>query len=211
MGSQRRKRVRRPARRAATRSPRRRLLVVCEGECTEPDYIRGYERQVRNVTVEIEISRDRGDPKKIVEIAKEHSSRVRAEAKRLDDPHLDFDEIWCVFDRDDHERFHDACTMARDNGFELAISNPCVELWLLLHFRDSPGAQHRDQVSRMLRRYLPDYDKRLDFADVAKGVAEATARAHRLEADAEEMGESGRNPSTGFYRLTNSIARKDDT
>lgn len=60
----------------------------------------------------------------------------------------------------------------------------------------------------MLRQYLPHYDKRIDFAEVASGVAEATARAHRLETDAQETGEPGRNPTTGFYRLTSSIARK---
>lgn len=210
MGSQRRKRIRRPARRAAMRPPRRRLLVVCEGRRTEPDYIRGFERHVRNATVEIEIPGERGDPKKVVEIAKERTSEARAAARRSRDAFLDFDEVWCVFDRDDHPRFHDACTMARDNGFELAISNPCVELWLLLHFRESPGMRHRDELHRMLREFLPDYDKRLDFDEVAGHVADATTRARRLDQDAEQMGEPGRNPTTGFYLLTDSIARVGD-
>ncbi|RLE29256.1 MAG: RloB domain-containing protein [Acidobacteria bacterium] len=206
MASQRRNRDRRPARRSAARNPKRRLLVVCEGKRTEPDYIRGYERHVRNTTVKIQIPDDRGEPKKVVEIAKEMKRTAEAEAKRQGDSYLDFDEVWCVFDRDDHDRFYDACTMARDNGFELAVSNPCVELWLLLHFRESPGPQHRDDLSRMLRRYLPGYDKRIDFDEVVDGVKNAANRARRLDADASEMGESGRNPTTGFYRLTDSIS-----
>lgn len=211
MGSKRRKRRRRPARRRAKRRPRRRLLVVCEGQRTEPDYIRGFERHVRNATVEIEIPGERGEPRKLVEIAKEHKRAAEADAKRYGDTYLDFDEVWCVFDRDDHERFHDACAMARDNGFGLAVSNPCVELWLLLHFRESPGMQHRDDLRRMLRdEYLPGYDKRLDFDDVVHGIGDATARARRLDADATAMGEPGRNPTTGFYLLTDSIARTDE-
>ncbi len=208
MANSRRDRDRRPARRAATKSPKRRLLVVCEGKRTEPDYIRGYERHVRNATVKIEIPDARGEPKKIVEIAKELKRAAETEARRQGDLYLDFDEVWCVFDRDDHPRFHNACTMARDNGFELAVSNPCVELWLILHFRESPGPRHRNDLSRMLRGELPNYDKHVDFDEFADGVEKATARARRLDVDAEGMGESGRNPTTGFYRLTDSISRE---
>ena len=55
MGSQRRNRERRPARRRASREPRKRLLVVCEGQRTEPDYIKGYKQHIRNPSVEIEL------------------------------------------------------------------------------------------------------------------------------------------------------------
>ncbi len=211
MGSKRRMRDRRPARRPASRRPKRRLLVACEGQRTEPDYLRGYERHIRNARVEIEIPPDRGEPKRVVEIAKERKLAAKAEARRRGDPYLDFDEVWCVFDRDDHERFHDASSMARDNGFELAISNPCVELWLLLHFRESPGPQHRETLYRILRENLAGYDKHVDFDDFAGGVPAATARARRLDDDARRMDEPGRNPTTGFFRLTDSIARKDGT
>lgn len=210
MGSARRGRARQPSRHAPALEPKRRLLVVCEGRRTEPDYIRGFERHVRNATVEIEIPRDHGDPKRLVEIAKERSHDARDAARRYRDDFLKFDEVWCVFDRDDHERFHDAMSMARDNGIELAISNPCVELWLLLHFRESPGARHHRDLTRILRKHLPRYTKRLDFDDLVGGVSEATARARRLDDDAVEMGEAGRNPTTGFYLLTDSIARTDN-
>jgi len=209
MASNRRNRHRRPPRRPASREPRRRLLVVCEGERTEPEYIKGFERHVRNATVEVAIPKERGDPRKIVEIAKGHAERAKSEAKRQGDSFIAFDEVWCVFDRDEHERFHDACQMARDNGFELAVSNPCIELWLILHFRDSPGARHRHDVQKMLAEFIPGYDKGLDFSVVADCVGDATRRARRLDADASDMGEQGRNPTTGVYLLTDSIARRD--
>lgn len=211
MASRRRQRERRPARRRATREPRRRLLVVCEGSRTEPQYIRGFERHVRNATVEIEIPSEHGDPRRVVETAKEFARRAQEAATRQGDPFLAFDEVWCVFDCDDHERFDEAVSMARDNDLELAVSNPCVDLWLLLHFRESPGAQHRRDVARLLRGFLPDYDKNLDFAAFELGVGDATVRASRLDDDARTMGEEGRNPTTGFYRLTDSIAQQDES
>ena len=196
MSSDRRNRDRRTARGPSERSQRRLLLVVCEGNGTEPDYIHGFVRHQRDAMVKVTIPRERGDPKKVVEIAKKINGASGD----------DFDEVWCVFDRDEHERFFDAITMARDNGFELAISNPCFELWLVLHFRESPGMQHRDHLRRMLRDLLPGYDKRLNFDDLAGGVAAAAGRARRLDEDAEAMGEDGRNPTTGVYRLLNSIS-----
>ena len=60
---------------------------------------------------------------------------------------------------------------------------------------------------RMLRReYQKDYDKHVDFDALKPGYEAAMARARRLDADAEEVGEPGRNPTTGFHRLTASIA-----
>lgn len=187
--------------------------MVSEGECTEPQYIVGYEQLVRNASVYIEVARERGEPKKVVEIAKAQKGWAAAEAKRRGDPWLDFDEVWCVFDRDSHERFDEAIQMARDNGFHLAVSNPCIELWLLLHFRDSPGAREREDLHRMLRkRLLPGYDKHLDFALFEDHVETACTRARRLDQQAEARGDPPYgNPSTGFYRLLESIARVEDS
>ena len=46
-----------------------------------------------------------------------------------------FDEVWCIFDRDDHHRFDEATRVAKKAGIRTAISNPCFELWLILHAR----------------------------------------------------------------------------
>ena len=84
------------------------------------------------------------------------------DAKRRHSEFLDYDQVWCVFDRDDHPHFDEAIKMARDNGLDLAVSNPSMELWLLLHFRDNPGMQHRREVRRMLKEHVPKYDKGVD-------------------------------------------------
>jgi hypothetical protein len=181
--------------------------VVCEGKVTEPSYIQGFVRETRNATVEVRIHGEHGDPRKLVEMAKHKRDEAKARAKREKDDNLAYDEVWCAFDRDQHERFEDACQMARDNQLELAVSNPCVELWLLLHFRESPGAQDREHVRKMLKKFLPDYDKHFDFDRVADLVDRAAKRARRLDKEAKQVGEPLRNPTTGFYRLTESIAR----
>jgi hypothetical protein len=200
-------RNRAPARRKAFREVRRRLLVVCEGERTEPEYIRGFERHVRNATVAVEIRRESGDPRYVVDLAKKLFAYSRLVAKRSGDPNDAFDEVWVVFDRDEHPRYDEAMDMARANGLQAAVSNPCFELWLLLHFRECPGMQHRHDMQRLLAAELGSPGKGVDFAVYASSVALAEERARRMDERAAEDGEPHRNPTTGVYRLTQSIAR----
>ena len=207
MGSKRRHRQRRPARTRPSKNPKRRLLVACEGDVTEPSYIKGCEGKFQEALVWI--LPEHGDPRKLVELAKSERDRARAQAKRERDEFAAYDEVRCAFDRDQHERFEDACQMARDNQLELAVSNPCFELWLLLHFRESPGAQHRRHLQRKLKKFLPGYDKHFDFELVADRVDQAVKRAGRLDQQARRMGEPFLNPTTGVYRLIESIARVD--
>jgi hypothetical protein len=54
----------------------------------------------------------------------------------------DTDEFWLIIDRDDWEEIHnhnfdklvDDCK--KENNFFLAMSNPCFEIWLILHLKD---------------------------------------------------------------------------
>lgn len=204
MVSNRRNRQRRPAR-AAPRAPKRRLLVVCEGKVTEPEYLRGLERATRDALLEVSIDPASGDPRHLVETAKHRASQANAAAKREKDEFLRFDEVWCVCDVDQHPRLNDARQMARDNGIEMAVSNPCFELWLVLHFRDNPGAQERHAMQRLLRQFLPSYEKHLSFEAVAFGLDAASARARKLDELADADGDNGRNPTTGVYRLADSM------
>ena len=202
-----RSRTKRVSRRPPTREPKKRVLVVTEGRVTEPEYLMAFAAWKREALVEVKISSQHGVPKTLVEIAKEQKANAEAAARRERDDNLRFDEVWCACDVDSHPRLPDARQMARDNGIELVVSNPCFELWLLLHYRENPGARHRRDLQRMLRReYQKDYDKHVDFDALKPGYEAAMARARRLDADADEAGEPGRNPTTGFHRLTASIA-----
>lgn len=208
MSSNRRDRNKRTSRRTPFREPKRRLLVVCEGKNTEPQYINGLALCYRNTVLEITIPPERGDPRKLVELAKKNTEEAISIARRNKDDNLKYDEIWCVYDKDDHQRFEDACRMARDNGFRLAISNPSFELWLLLHFRESPGMQHRDRVKEMLSREVSGYDKKVDFRVYADRLSEAGARAKRIHDAALSDGEKEfSNPYTSIFYLVGSMLR----
>jgi hypothetical protein len=163
MGINRRNRDRRPGRRPAFRDPKPIILIVCEGEKTEPDYLKGFRQAFRNPRVEIELVDEQGVPKTLVEIAKQRKTDAENDARRMRDDDLAYDSVWCVFDIDDHPNIDAAKLQAQANEIHLAISNPSFELWLLLHFRTSPGMQHRDKLRKMLADFVPGYDKTIRF------------------------------------------------
>lgn len=84
------------------------------------------------------------------------------------------------------------------------MSNPCFELWLLLHLQDC-AAHLKDCVDahRRLEKCLPGYDKTcLAFADFAGGVDDEVERAKRLEPTGRS---ADRNPSTSVWRLVDEM------
>ncbi len=54
-------------------------------------------------------------------------------------------------------------------------------------------------------KHVKDYDKHVEFERFKDGYAEAVTRAMRLDEPASAVAEPGRNPTTGVYKLTESI------
>ena len=146
-----------------------------------------------------------GVPKTVVEIAKKRMKEADEAAKREGDDNLRFEAVWAVFDVDDHPHVPDAIQMARDNSIHLAISNPSFELWLLLHFVDSPGMKDRKVVRALLKEHIDDYDKHVNYDDYRNGYQEAARRASKLTDVNLKACTPGNNPSTGVHYLTESI------
>src|SRR5262249_33463734 len=115
------------------------------------------------------------------------------------------DEVWCVFDVDEHPFVPEAKQQAKDNGIETAVSNPCFELWIILHFRDQRAYVDRAQLQHECRQYLPGYDKDVPTAKLIAHDDDAVRRAKDLDAWQSSRNCAGANPSTGVYRLTERI------
>lgn len=200
-----RNRERKPARRRPFREPKPKMLIVCEGAVTEKEYFEQFARRYRNSLVDVVVKGGRGDPHSVVEAAKKLREAAIAEAYKRNDDFLNYQSVWCVFDVDSHPNPKGAKKMAVENGLNVAVSNPCFELWLLLHFSDCPGPLHRDTAQNILKTHISDYDKSVNINDYIHGYNKAVRGAESLDRLAESIGEPGRNPTTGVYKLTESI------
>lgn len=206
MGDKRRDRQRPLGRRKPFKEPKPLILIVSEGKNTEPQYFEGLARACRVTLVDVKFHRKRGVPLTLVQIAKDERDSAAQAAKREGDENLRYDSVWCVPDVDKHPNIPEAKLMAAANGIEIVISNPCFELWLLLHFQESPGAKHHRDMQKLMKSHIPNYDKHVDFTDFRDGYPQAIKRAERLVMRAVAEHEPGRNPTTDVYRLTRVIA-----
>jgi hypothetical protein len=141
----------------------------------------------------------------LVEHAVERKKEAERQARRARDPFLKYDEVWCVFDVDSHPNLPEAKQQARDNGLNVAISNPNFELWILLHFQDQFAEHDRREITRLCKLHLPRYEKEVPYMTLRPLYADAVRRAEHLQTLQAQRGTPGGNPSTGVYRLTESI------
>jgi len=161
------------ARKKARRAPYERILIVSEGRKTEPHYfreIRAYYR-LHTANVQVQPGALGTEPQQVVEYAERLFLRGD-EGKQIQ--RRAFEQVYAVFDRDDHDTYHNALRKAAaldgklrsDLGqrvtFQAIASVPCFELWLLLHFEDVFAPVHRNEVYERLRVHVPGYDKGQD-------------------------------------------------
>lgn len=148
------------------------------------------------------------DPCGILKAAKEG---IRKEELDLED-----DAVYCVFDVDTvswrHNAIREALKEAEKEQINVILSNPCFEIWFLLHYvYTSRCFGSNEEVLRALRSHLPSYEKNEDIFDLLSGAREKAMRnARRLQ---EYHGDNGvrdeikKNPSTDVYQLIEEFYR----
>lgn len=194
------------SRRKARRDPYAKVLIVCEGQKTEPHYFNGLKDHYALNSANVEICGDCGsDPVSIVSYGKQ---RYREERDAGDA----FDKVYCVFDKDSHANYSKALNLinqaAPKETFSAINSVPCFEYWLLLHFEYTtqpfarlPKKSPCDQVNDRLKQFLPDYAKgdRDIFNKLASQMPFAINNAERaLKAATANQTD---NPSTHVHTL----------
>lgn len=194
------------ARRKSSRAPYDRVLIVCEGSKTEPNYLRELIDCLKLSSANVEVDGDSGSsPVSVVQHAKR---RYREERDKGDA----FDRVYCVFDKDTHTTYNeamDACAGFRPSGIVQAIpSVPCFEYWLLLHFTYTTrpfnpvgGKSVCDCVIGELQNYIHGYSKgdRGIFKRVMGHTDQAIAFSKRAVKAAEKAGTD--NPTTRMHEL----------
>lgn len=152
------------------------FFVFCEGK-TEASYV-AYLRKTFRIPIQIKtkISGSRLNQKLIKSCLKHETKTSKDKIFLLYD--LDVDG---VLDR----------IKAIENA-ELLISNPCIELWFLLHFQDQTANLNSGNCLQLLKSHVSDYSKGAlrdsVMHEICNQVDEALERANQLK--------SPENPST---------------
>lgn len=181
------------ARKIGQRASYDRILIVSEGAKTEPNYFCEIRAAFRLHTTNVEVRHCEigTSPIQVVQYAEslfrngDRHKRIQARA---------FEQVYAVFDRDDHDSYFDALRYARaldgqlkndikqSVAFRAVASVPNFELWLLLHYAQIHAPVHRDEVIRRLKEHVPQYRKGMHdaFAVTRRNLSTATRRAVEL-------------------------------
>jgi alcohol dehydrogenase class IV len=199
-------------RRQAKRSAYDRVLIVCEGEKTEPDYFRALIDDLQLNTANIKIAQNTAgsSPRNVVDLAlKEYKQEKKASGES-------YDRVYCVFDKDKHPTYKAALDIIRrekkrgKRGCPIyaVTSVPCFEFWLLLHFVkttkyfDTGHGSICANVIIDLKKHIPTYEKgemKTIYQLVKERIPQAIARARQVEQHCESGGTD--MPSTKVYAL----------
>ena len=193
-----------PRRRHERKRPQRYILrVLSEGKVTEPSYLSAWARRNRQ-SVGIKLDDTGMTPDALVHRAKQY---LKDRRPRRADP--DFDEIWCVFDKDAHPNLAQAINEAGQSEIEVVVSNPCFELWLVLHAREQTAWIDRHAVQRLASTLGLADGKRIPVTArqaLVEGFETARQRARALDERHAGNGSPPReNPSTDVWRLVDRL------
>ena len=194
------------ARKKASRAPYPKVLIVCEGEKTEPNYFSELKDHLELSSTNIVVTGECGSsPTSVVDYA----IQLFRQEGNTGDP---FDKVYCVFDKDTHTTYQqalDKITGEKLKGIIIATTSvPCFEYWLLLHFEyataPSQGTGGKSSCGRLidkLKKYMPTYQKGDEsiFGQLLDNLPQAIAYAATSLRAAEKTGND--NPSTKIHKL----------
>lgn len=194
-------------RHGSKKEPYKTVLIVCEGEKTERLYFEELKRNLRLSSANVIVANGEGSaPINIIDFAIKYIEKTG-----------EIDEVYCVFDRDEHSTFDaslkkiDEYRPKRDSKskpkFNAITSTPCFEFWLLLHFcytsKPYTKSHHKTAAEKVIveqKKYLPSYSKGENlFNTITEKQRIAIKYAKKLGCENKAM--KSHNPSTNVHEL----------
>lgn len=129
------------------------FVLAVEGSKTEPQYFSIFDDKYSAIKINCLSKRRSSSPKKVLDRIEEYLKKEGLQKT---------DEAWIVIDKDewtDEQILPLVNWSQKKENYGFALSNPCFEYWLLLHFEEGNDIRSLQECRRRLNRYFPDYDK----------------------------------------------------
>jgi hypothetical protein len=182
---------------APVRDYRKLYIIATEGTETEPAYFSMFQSQNATLRVHVLDSKHDSAPLKVFKRAEQYIQKQQLRKN---------DAVWLVLDRDNWsvDVLNTVWGRCRKMRFNLAVSNPCFEYWLLLHFENGSGVTSASNCRTKLELHLPNF---------AKGHVEIEKLRPRIQAAIEHAEQKDVPPcadwphtnGTTVYRLVNEL------
>lgn len=176
------------------------ISIAGEGK-TEEQYFDGIYDMERSNLIRIERlekadeTDTKSHPNHVIELLNERKEQWKLHG-------IEPNELWMVVDRDkqniSEEQLNQIIEKCKIEGYNLALSNPTFEFWLLLHVTsiekydteillENPKPRPKSKkryIEKELSNIMGGYNKsKLQFVNFESGINDATTRAKELEID----------------------------
>lgn len=164
------------------------IVIVCDDAKTAVSYFSIVKRQVKeSLTLQVERNpSDRATPADIIACATSHLSKLRGDASSGDD---NYDSVWALIDLEEDDarrrKARDAKAEGEGAGIRVALSDPCYEMWTLLHLIDT-GATFQNCRAVLVcvetewrRKFSQEFGPKAqaDYSKIMPDMSEAAKRA----------------------------------
>ena len=128
------------------------IVIASEGKDTEQIYFKALAKEYTNPRVHVHIlersvdEQNNSSPEHVLKQLNDYKSQYALEAD---------DELWLVIDKDrwtEAMLSRVATDCSQEVAMHMALSNPCFELWLLLHLEDAASLTPEEQMLWMENR-----------------------------------------------------------
>lgn len=128
------------------------IVIASEGKDTERIYFKALAKEYTNPRVHVHVlersenEQNNSSPEHVLKQLNDYKSQYELEAD---------DELWLVVDKDrwtEAMLSRVATECSQEVAMHMALSNPCFELWLLLHMEDAVSLPPEEQKQWMENR-----------------------------------------------------------
>lgn len=195
------------------------VVVVCDDSATAPAYFELLKRDVKaSVTLNVvRAPRHGASPNDVVEIAVNQKANLTSGEKKNDaEPG---DAVWALFDTEhkphDRQRAKEAKEKANRENINVAVSDPCYEVWTLLHLEDAgqPFADCQAVIKQVKNAWKKKFNQPFGPKAQAKYDKILPFRHEAVER-AKKHHNAGNSSTTEVYKLIEhieSIVQQQDT
>jgi len=185
------------------------ILISCEGNRknkTETLYFRNLVTRDSDFRIEL-VPGNETDPVSLVEQTINQINKLGLSIE-------EDDRAFCLIDTDKEKykntQIVEAKKLAAENGIIIITSNPCFEIWFLLHFECSTAPITTDKLLEKLKKRCPKYNKSHNiYPEIEKATLKAIENAKYLERfhldDGKFLDTIESNPSTHVYKILEEI------
>lgn len=141
------------------------IVLACEGSKTEPRYFQALRAIYQKSAIQVEIldrksvgiAETNSAAKHVIEVLNRFKKKYKLTKE---------DELWLLLDRDEgnfsEAQLSETARLCTQKKYNLAISNPTFELWLLLHFENIAEIEQKEQAIILKNEKISSHKKHIE-------------------------------------------------